>query len=296
MTDTAQKKITRKEFVTRSAAGFVALGLSGYPADSSLAEERKTSVSKRTLGKTGLALSTVGFGASRTEDPSVIKRALDSGVNFIDTGRMYSNGRNEELVGKVIQRVRSSVIVQSKFYRLYLTDSGQILNSIDDSLKALRTDYIDIMLKQSAATKDELLAPAVLEAVTKAKEAGKIKFAGFSAHTNQAEMLREAVKSGFYDVAMVAYNHAGHYTHSVSNDYYEWNQAELEREIENAVKAGMGIIAMKTCSAGRYRKTDAEEESYTAAIAKVLENDNIASAVPAMASFREVDENLRAMA
>jgi len=94
---------------------------------------------------------------------------------------------------------------------------------------------------------------------------------------------------------MIAYNHAGHYTHSVSNDYYEWDQAELEREIENAARSGMGIIAMKTCSGGLYKAPDASEATYTAAIAKVLENSHVTTAVTAMASFREVDEDIRAM-
>lgn len=288
--------MSRKEFMARSAGGMAILGLSGYPDVVSGAEEAgKQTLEQRVLGKTGLKVSAVGFGASRTEDPSVIKRALNRGVTLIDTGRMYSNGRNEELVGRVIKGVRKDVILQTKFYRLLLSDASQILKSIDDSLAALKTDYIDIMLKQSAATKDELLAPAVLEAITKAKEAGKIKFSGFSAHVNQAEMLREAVKSGFYDVAMIAYNHAGNYTHSVSKDYYEWDQAELEKEIENATRAGMGILAMKTCSGGPYQRTGENAASFTSALAKVLDNKNIAAVVPAMASFREVDENLSAV-
>jgi len=208
---------------------------------------------------------------------------------------MYAEGRNEELVGRVIRDIRKDVVIQSKFYRKYITDTDQILGSIDDSLKALRTDYIDIMLKQSAITKDELFAPAVMEAITKAKEAGKIRFSGFSTHENQAEMLREATASGFYDVALVAYNHAGNYTHSVSKNFYEWDQAELEREIEKAASAGMGVIAMKTCSGGGYAYPGEQKPSYRSALKKILENKNITSAVPAMASFSQIDENIAAM-
>ncbi len=288
--------MNRKEFVTKSAAGLVGVGLTGCAAGGKNAKNSAVQITHRTLGRTGLELSTVGFGASRVEDPSVIRRVVDIGVNHIDTGRMYSEGRNEELIGRVIADVRKDIIIQSKFYREYLTDTGQILRSIDDSLRALRTDYIDIMLKQSAITRDQLYAPAVIEALTKAREAGKIRVVGFSTHENQAAMIREAVAGGLYEVALVAYNHAGNYTHSVSKDYLEWDQEELEREIANAVRSGMGVIAMKTCSGGPYAYPGERGPSYASALRKVLDNRNITAVVPAMASFREVSENIRAMA
>ena len=296
MPDRRKKTMNRKEFVVASATGLVGIGLGGCASAST--SKQKTgpeNLRYRTLGKTGLKVSTVGFGASRTEDPSVIRRIIDNGVNIIDTGRMYSEGRNEELIGKVIRDIRKDIIIQSKFFRKYLTDTNQILESIDNSLRALKTDYIDIMLKQSAITRDELLAPPVLEAITRAKKAGKIRFSGFSTHDNQAEMIREAVKSGFYDIVLVAYNHAGSYTHSVSKDYVEWDQAELEREINNAVRAGMGVIAMKTCSGGPYKYSGESRASYASALRKIFENKNITSVVPAMASFAQVDENVKAM-
>jgi len=283
----------RKDFVKTSVAGVAGMSISGCSAGLSALKKGKSDF--RTLGKTGIKLRPVGFGASRTKEPTVVKAALAKGVNLIDTGRMYANGQNEELIGRSIEGVRKDVIIQSKFYRELTEDPKAIEKSIDESLKALRTDYIDIMLKQSAVTKEELLAPAVLEALTKAKESGKIRFNGFSTHWNQAEMLREAVKSGFYDVALVAYNHAGNYTHSISKSFYEWDQAELEEEIENAVKAGMGIIAMKSCSGGPFPVKSGEKPSYTGALKKMLENTNISSCVPAMANFREIQENVAAM-
>jgi len=296
MSGNRKKTMNRKEFVTVSASGLVGIGLGGCtPGGVRRKKTGAVDVQYRALGKTGLKLSTVGFGASRTEDPSVIRRITGLGVNIIDTGRMYSEGRNEELIGKVIRDIRKDIIIQSKFFRKYLTDTDQILKSIDESLAALGTDYIDIMLKQSAITTDELLAPPVLEAITRAKEAGKIRFSGFSTHDNQAMMIREAVKSGFYDIVLVAYNHAGNYTHSVSKDYHEWDQAELEREIANAARAGMGVIAMKTCSGGPYKYPGEEKATYASGLRKILENKNITSVIPAMASFAHVDENVRAM-
>ncbi len=287
-----KQAMKRKDFVKTSAAGLAGMSIA---ASSPGILAQTANDTYRTLGSTGLKLRPVGFGASRTTEPAVVKAVISKGINLIDTGRMYSNGRNEEMLGRVIGNTRKDIIIQSKFYRQMLDDPKAIEKSIDESLRALKTDYIDIMLKQSAAKKEELLAPAVLESLDKAKKAGKIRFKGFSTHSNQAEMLREAVKSGFYEIALVAYNHAGNYTHSVSNNYYEWDQQELEREIDNAVKSGMGIIAMKTCSGGPCSFAPNDKPSFTGALKKLLQNRNISSTVPAMASFREVEENVAAM-
>lgn len=297
--------MNRKEFVVKSTAGLIGLGVAGCAAPAVVKKTyRGRTIEYRTLGKTGLKVTAVGSGASRTDVPSVVKRVIDMGVNFLDTGRMYAGGKNEEMIGKVIKGIRHNIVIQSRFYRMLLKDAVKIEQSINDSLKALQTDYIDIMIKQNAATKDELFAPAVLEAITKAKEAGKIRFCGFSAHKNQAEMLRLAVENGFYDVAMISYNHAGHYWHQggaaekpfdTTGQYQEWDQAELEKEIERAASSGMGLIAMKTCSAGPYKEEGQSEATYTAALRWILKNKHISTTVPAMGNFREVDEDINAM-
>ena len=288
--------MNRKEFVVKSTAGLVGLGIAGCAAPAVVKKTyRGRTIEYRTLGKTGLKVTAVGFGASRTDVPSLVKHVIDVGVNFLDTGRMYAEGKNEEMIGRVIKDVRHDIIIQTKFFRKLLDDPVEIEQSINDSLKALQTDYIDVMVKQSATTKEELLAPAVLEAITKAKEAGKIRFSGFSTHENQAEVLREAVKSGFYDVALIAYNHAGNFTPAYGGEYHEWNQAELEKEIENAGSAGMGIVAMKTCSGGPFKEEGQTEANYPSALRQILKNKHISSTVPAMGNFREVDEDIKAM-
>ena len=286
----------RKEFVVKSTAGLVGLSMTGCAAPAVVKKTyRGRTIEYRTLGKTGLKVTAVGFGASRTDVPSLVKHVIDVGVNILDTGRMYAEGKNEEMIGRVIKDVRRDIIIQTKFFRKLLDDPVEIEQSINESLKALQTDYIDVLIKQSATTKEELLAPAVLEAITKAKEAGKIRFSGFSTHENQAEMLRDAVKSGFYDVALIAYNHAGNFTPSYGGEYHEWNQAELEKEIENAGSAGMGIVAMKTCSGGPYKEEGQSEASYPQALRQILKNKHISAIVPAMGNYREVDEDIKAM-
>ena len=65
------------------------------------------------LGDTGLSVSPLCYGASRTQDATLMRYALDQGINFIDTGRSYANGKNEEWVGKVIREERHRFIIQT---------------------------------------------------------------------------------------------------------------------------------------------------------------------------------------
>ena len=68
----------------------------------------------RTLGRTGLKISVVSFGAMLTPEPEVIRVALDKGVNYVDTARKYMDGRNEEIVAKAMKGLRDKVFVATK--------------------------------------------------------------------------------------------------------------------------------------------------------------------------------------
>ena len=149
-----RKIISRKRFISSAVAGLA--GISLIPPVRSEITENPV---KRPVGKTGIMVTPVCFGASRTNDESLIKFAIDKGFNLIDTGRSYTNGNNERLVGKAVSGIRKNVVIQSKL-RLdpnELPSEGKgkkgadeiksLLNSrLEASLKALDTDYIDILL------------------------------------------------------------------------------------------------------------------------------------------------------
>ncbi len=288
--------ISRKEFLNRTG-GILGAGITGISARSLNAQSgTKEDPRYRVLGRTGLKLTTLGYGTTETENQNVLKKTIDSGINFIDTGRMYVDGKNEEMIGKVIQGMRDKVIIQTKFHRKLKDDSKAIEKSVDESLKALKTDYIDIMLLHAASTEEEINSPAIVEALTRAKEKGKIGFTGFSSHTNQIGTLLAAVKTEFYDVAMVAYNHAGKFQHTVYEGFnQEWDQKTLEKEMSAAVKKGMGIIAMKTCSAGPYKASSESKAAFPAGLSWILKNKNISSMAVWMGNFRELEENIKAI-
>ena len=154
-----KKNISRKKFLSVTVAGLTGIKLQSF-ADQ---DQKADLVVKRPAGKTGIFVSTVGFGASRTNEESLIKYAVSKGINLIDTGRSYSNGNNEKLVGKAISGIRNDVVIQSKI-RLDKNDvlsegkgrrgAEEIRNILksrtEESLKALNTNYIDVLLYHDA--------------------------------------------------------------------------------------------------------------------------------------------------
>ena len=297
MVDKPRNAMSRKEFLNRSAGGLAGISIAGLSGPAFIKRAHAAgNFEYRTLGKTGLKVCPVGFGGSRTNEPSIFKRAIDLGINFIDTGRMYSGGRNEEMIGKVIKDIRKDIIIQSKIDQKVQRDKAAMEKSIDDSLKALQSDYIDIMLIRGATTGEAVKNPVVLEAFIRAKEAGKIRFCGFSCHSSNAhEMLRVGVETKVYDTAMVPYNHAGNFRHTVYGIYSEWDQAALEKSFEYAVSLGMGIAVMKTCSAGPLIREGETTGSYQAGLKWILRNKNIGVMAVGMGSFREVEEDFGAL-
>src|SRR5208283_3023394 len=95
----------------------------------------------RTLGKTGLKVTTLGFGCMITSDPSVITRAADLGINYFDTARGYQHGNNEKMVGAALKGKRKQIVLSTKSAA---PDKEAALKELDTSLQELGTDYVDI--------------------------------------------------------------------------------------------------------------------------------------------------------
>ena len=303
--------ITRKEFLKISAAGLLSVGLLGK-AHRLLAKPLETQTQKipeyRILGRTGIKVSAVGYGASRTLEPSLVKAALETGINFLDTGRRYFRGQHEVMVGKVIKEIRQKVIIQSKMPirpagREGALDTQEMRKSLrimmetslNESLHALQTDYIDIILLHGVSTKEVINDDTVMESLLEAKRKGKIRACGFSSHANQLEMVRDANRSKFYDVIMVPYNHKGSYIHSRSGYHSKWNQSALEDELKKAENNGIGIVAMKTCSGGPYSSDGVMKPTFKDALKWILSHSYISTMAVAMANIKEIKEDVQAM-
>ncbi|WP_067621407.1 aldo/keto reductase [Alicyclobacillus acidiphilus] len=191
----------------------------------------------RTLGKTGLKVSALGFGGSEIghgADEQTVDRllgsALDAGLNLIDTAACY--GRSEELIGQAVAHRRSDFVLFSKCGHASGLptpdwDPKTIEASIDRSLQRLKTDVIDVMQLHSCGV--EILQQGdVIEVLQKAKEAGKIRFMGYS---GDREAAKYAVESGVFDTLQTSINIA--------------DQSVLDEVLPLAAERGMGIIAKR---------------------------------------------------
>lgn len=311
MNEPKNNRISRKEFIRKSSAGILSVGLLGKASlllSNSGKGFKPASPQTRFLGRTGIKVTIIGFGASRTQEPSLLKSALDTGINFIDTGRSYANGQNEVMVGKVIKNIRKDFIIQSKI-RIPLREKGKelktvevskkiknlMLSSLNASLKALQTDYIDIMLIHGANSVEIINNEAVMEFFRTAKEKAQIRACGFSSHDNQVELLKAANESQFYDVIMVPYNYKGSYIHSNTGHFSEYDKDALESEFLKAEKNNIGIIAMKTCSGGPYSPNEKSEPSFKDGLKWILDHSYIHSATVAMGNISEIQENIQVM-
>ncbi len=168
-------------------------------------------------------------------------------------------------------------------------------SSLTESLKALQTDYVDIMLIHGASSLDIINHETVMDFFGAAKKKGQIRACGFSSHENHVELLKAANESKFYDVIMLPYNHRGSYNHSRTGRYSEWDQPALEAELKKAEKNDIGIVAMKTCSGGPYSPDGKSKPSYRAALKWILNHSYINSMAVAMGNMKEIDENVPAM-
>jgi hypothetical protein len=293
---------SRRNFL---AAG-LALPAAGMGAPQAPAKEVK--LAWRTLGKTGLKVTSLSFGCMTTSDASVIQRAADLGIVHFDTARAYQSGNNERMVGAALKSRRKQVILSTKTRAV---TKQEALADLDTSLKELGTDYLDIWYlhqrNDPAAVTDELL-----EVQRAAKQAGKIRFAGVSTHFNMDQMLPFLVKRGQTDVALTTYNFAMRSVAEANNAKQDAPKSDMTAAIRAARKTGMGIVAMKALAGGTSRVArgdrvyGANPEALTkqlsqpgapvAAIKWVLRNESVDTAIVCMANQEELDENIQAMA
>jgi predicted aldo/keto reductase-like oxidoreductase len=274
-----------------SRRNFLAAGLALPAAETSLASVASAAAPAepkfeyRTLGKTGLKVTSLGFGCMITSDASVVERAADIGITYFDTARGYQSGNNERMVGAALKGKRKNLVLSTKSHA-YTKQAA--LNDLDTSLAQLQTDYVDIWYLHAKSKPSELL-DELLEAQRVAKQAGKIRFAGVSTHAGQKELLPAVVQTGHFDVILTSYNFS--------------MDPEMEGLIAGAAKAGTGIVAMKVMAGGfrRVKPGDAlynilkRDGAMLAALKWVLKNPNVHTTIPSMTDMDQLDENLKAM-
>ena len=186
-------------------------------------------------GLGGIPLSTVMGGTTEAVIEEIIRAALDYGINFIDTSRVYMD--SETNLGQAIQSWRRDIVLASKSYS---RTRDEVLADIEESLSQLQTDWIDIY-QVHALYPHEVTAfmgkGGGIEAFRKAKEEGMIHFIGLTSHHNS--VLLDLVKTGEFDTVMFPFN-------------------VIERDAEQeliplAQSLNIGMIVMKPLAGGAIR-------------------------------------------
>lgn len=171
---------------------------------------------QRTLGKTGLQVSRLGVGLAEIgfqltfeeveKAGKVLNTALDNGITFLDTAACYDI--SEELIGRTVANRRTDFVLASKCghvtggYEGVEWTAQTVRDSIDRSLVRLKTDVIDIMQLHSCGV-DVLEQGDVIEELQKAKQAGKVRYIGYSGDNESALW---AVESGIFDTLQTSFN------------------------------------------------------------------------------------------
>ena len=209
---------------------------------------------KRALGRTGLQISRIGLGCAsfgnvnkaNDWDPwsddgrrtaiSTIHRALDRGINYVDTAPLYGNGHSEALVGEVMKTRRSECVLATKVW--YESDRQTTIDSVHASLNRLQTDYIDVVQLHgrmySGTEQQHILKGGALEGLRMLRESGKIGFIGIT--TEEPWSVMPFLAEPDISVFQIAYNLI--------------YQAAARHFLIEAARANAGVVTMRTMTSG----------------------------------------------
>ncbi len=208
----------------------------------------------RTLGTTGLKISVVGVGTwqfggewgktfEQNEVAEILAAAKDCGINFIDTAECYGDHLSEQLIGGAIEKEREDWVVATKFGHKFhdlftrdqVTDPQAVVAQLEDSLRALRTDYVDIL--QFHSLNDEAFdTPGLWEALHKQKELGKVRHLGISIGSNRNIYQTDKAGEVGAEILQVVYNRI--------------DQAPEEEVLPSCRRQNLGVLARVPLASG----------------------------------------------
>ena len=256
------KKINRRIFLGNgvAAAAMVTVGNSfagGSKADSIPLKKNNedpfnpvtyNAMPTRSFGKTGYKVGILSLGGQATletkgmeeESEKIINRAIDLGINYIDTAASYGQGVSQLNIGRVMKTRRGEVWLSTKTHDRTYDGSMRLL---EESLKNLQTDHLDLWQLHNVQRQDQvdqiLGSEGAIKAMEKAKENGMVRYIGITGHYEPLVLL-EAIKRYPFDSVLMAVNAAD--VHYLSFKNYLLPEAQ---------KKGIAIIGMKVTTRSR---------------------------------------------
>jgi predicted aldo/keto reductase-like oxidoreductase len=300
----SESRLDRREFLRRGAVTGVGLGLLPLAPARSATEAETPRVRRRVrLGRTGLELPDIGFGGSRlNDDQDLVRYALDRGITHFDTAEGYTGGASEVTIGRALQGVRDRVTIASKVKAGAGDSRARLTTALEGSLRRLRTDRIDLYFNHAVNDVERLKNPEWPEFVDRARQQGKLRFAGISGHGGRlVECLDYALDHDQIDVMLVAHNFGQDprfFAKLTRHLDFVARQPDLPRVMARARRKGVGVIALKTLRGGRLNDMRAYETGGAtfaqAALRWVLGGPDVDALIVTMHSRAEVDEYLGA--
>jgi hypothetical protein len=293
--------LTRRAFIkTIGLAGIASIGLDvdNGALGSEPPGDGKGPLPRRRLGKTGVEVPVLSLGGmfDTINNQLLLRQSLDWGVNFWDTAELYGNGSSEEGYGRFLTRnpdARKQLFIATKLHHY---EPEALTEGLDKALKRLCTDYVDLFSVHCITDFSAIAAPKKYrDWASGAKKAGKIKFFGFSSHTNMEDCMLDAAKTEWIDAIMFSYN------------FRLMHTQKMKEAVVACAEKGIGLIAIKTQGGGQI-KTDSEaelqlagrflERGFTdkqAKIKAIMENPHISSICSQMPSVTILSANVAAL-
>jgi len=276
--------ISRRGFFGRAATGVAAVPALGALGSTEVdAAGLAGSMPMRTLGKTGLKVSVLGFGGGsqflKNKDGDwepMLERAIELGINYFDNSSNYQWGAkmtSEERFGEILPRYRKDILICTKFDS---REPAEAMREVETSLKRMKTDYLDVLMIHSIEPSEDLagLEKGVYKELLRLKEEGVTRFIGFSS-MNSAPRSKELIEKLDLDVAILAMN---------PTKYGNFAKVALPAAREKNV----GALAMKVIRDLLGNGTTPAE-----LIDYVLSQDGVSSAVIGHYGMDILEENVR---
>ena len=250
----SDSKLSRRDFMKVTSAGTAGFVLGGQRQEAGAEEVSPAGpppMPERPFGKTGHNVRLFSLGGQATleqegtldESVAIINRAIDLGVNYIDTAAAYGGGISQKYIGEVMATRRDEVFLATKTHNRTRDGSLELL---EQSLESLQTDHLDLWQLHNVSRTEQLDQifgdDGAIHALLEAREQGIVKNLGITGHADP-DVLMDGLSRFDFDTILMALNPADKY-----------HRPFMDELLPMANEKGMGIIAMKIPARGRIFK------------------------------------------